>query len=279
MISISSYAKINFGLQVLNKRVDGFHNINTIFARISLKDIIYIEESSQNEVRFTTDIKIPLEENLIYKAIVEFKRKFNIADHFKVTVNKKIPMGGGLGGGSSNAAYVIDTLAKMYKVEKDWNNLSVIAQKLGSDVPFFLKSGLAIGQSRGEMLKYFRAIFPYKLLIINPNLSISTPEAYSALKRTEEVGKVLDFHTLFLRGLENPVIWREFIINDFEKVIFKKHPELEEIKEKLYKSGAVFALMSGSGSTLFGVFKDDESARSAEKHFSNYFTQVCDMIV
>lgn len=279
MISISSYAKINFGLQVLNKRVDGFHNINTLFARISLKDIIYIEESDKNDVLFTTDINIPLEKNLIYKAIVEFKKKFNIADHFKVTVNKRIPMGGGLGGGSSNAAYILDTLAKMYKVEKDWKNLSIIAQKLGSDVPFFMKTGLAIGQSRGEMLKYFRAIFPYKILIVNPNLSISTPEAFQSLNRNEEVGKVLDFHTLFLRGLENPVIWREFVINDFEKVIFERYNELGEIKDKLYKSGAVFALMSGSGSTLFGVFKDDESARIAEKEFSNYFTYICDLIV
>lgn len=279
MISISSYAKINFGLQVLNKRVDGFHNINTLFARISLKDIIYIEESDKNDVLFTTDINIPLEKNLIYKAIVEFKKKFNIADHFKVTVNKRIPMGGGLGGGSSNAAYILDTLAKMYKVEKDWKNLSIIAQKLGSDVPFFMKTGLAIGQSRGEMLKYFRAIFPYKILIVNPNLSISTPEAFQSLNRNEEVGKVLDFHTLFLRGLENPVIWREFVINDFEKVIFERYIELGEIKDKLYKSGAVFALMSGSGSTLFGVFKDDESAKIAEKEFSNYFTYICDLIV
>lgn len=279
MISISSYAKINFGLQVLNKRVDGFHNINTLFARISLKDIIYIEESDKNDVLFTTDINIPLEKNLIYKAIVEFKKKFNIADHFKVTVNKRIPMGGGLGGGSSNAAYILDTLVKMYKVEKDWKNLSIIAQKLGSDVPFFMKTGLAIGQSRGEMLKYFRAIFPYKILIVNPNLSISTPDAFQSLKRNEDVGKVLDFHTLFLRGLENPVIWREFVINDFEKVIFERYNELGEIKDKLYKSGAVFALMSGSGSTLFGVFKDDESAKIAEKEFSNYFTYICDLIV
>lgn len=279
MISISSYAKINFGLQVLNKRSDNFHNINTLFARISLKDIIYIEESEKNEILFTNDTKIPLEDNLVYKVIIDFKRRFNIADNFRITINKKIPMGGGLGGGSSNAAYVLGTLAKLYKVEKDWKNISIIAQKIGSDVPFFLKSGLAIGQSRGEMLKYFRAIFPYTILIVNPNLSISTPTAFAELNRTEEVGRVLDFQNLFLRGLENPIIWQEFIVNDFEKVIFDKYPELGEIKSSLYKNGAEFALMSGSGSTLFGVFKDEETARNAEKQFSNYFTYICEMII
>lgn len=279
MISISSYAKINFGLQVLNKRSDNFHNINTLFARISLKDIIYIEESEKNEILFTNDTKIPLEDNLVYKVIIDFKRRFNIADNFRITINKKIPMGGGLGGGSSNAAYVLGTLAKLYKVEKDWKNISIIAQKIGSDVPFFLKSGLAIGQSRGEMLKYFRAIFPYTILVVNPNLSISTPTAFAELNRTEEVGRVLDFQNLFLRGLENPIIWQEFIVNDFEKVIFDKYPELGEIKSSLYKNGAEFALMSGSGSTLFGVFKDEETARNAEKQFSNYFTYICEMII
>lgn len=279
MISLSSYAKINFGLQVLNKRSDGFHNINTLFARISLKDIIYIEESEKNEILFTNDVKINLEDNLIYKVIVDFKRRFNIADNFKITINKKIPIGGGLGGGSSNAAYILGTLAKLYRVEKDWKNLSIIAQKIGSDVPFFLKSGLAIAQSRGEMLKYFRAIFPYKILIVNPNLFISTPEAFASLNRSDKVGKVLDLHNLFLRGLDNPIIWQEFIVNDFESTIFERYRELKEIKEDLYKNGAEFALMSGSGSTIFGIFKDDETARQAEKKFSNYFTYICEMIV
>lgn len=279
MITANSYAKINFGLQVLNKRADNYHNINTLFARISLKDVIYLEESQQTDVTFTNDIKIPLEDNLVYKAIIYFKKKFNISDNFKVIINKKIPMGGGLGGGSSNAAAVIDTLAKIYKVEKEQKSLSIIAQKIGSDVPFYLKSGLAIGQSRGELLKYFRAIFPYKLLIVNPNISISTPTAYKNLNRSEEVGKVLDLHTLFLRGLENPVIWREYIINDFEKVIFKQYPDLEEIKNKLYENGALFALMSGSGSTMFGVFKNEENALKAQDSFPNYFTSICDMVI
>lgn len=279
MISINSYAKINFGLQVLNKRADNFHNINSLFARISLKDLIYIEESEKNEIRFTNDINIPLEDNLVYKVIVAFKKKFNIADNFKITINKRIPIGGGLGGGSSNAAAILDSLAKMYKVEDDYKSLSIIAQKIGSDVPFFLKSGIAIGQSRGELLKYFRAIFPYKILIVNPNINISTPEAYKSLNRNGEMSKVLDFQNLFYRGLDNPVIWREFIINDFEKVIFNIHPELSEIKTKLYDSGAVFALMSGSGSTMFGIYKNTEDAKKAEVNFSNYFTSICDMVI
>lgn len=279
MISINSYAKINFGLQVLNKRVDNFHNINSLFARISLKDLLYIEQSDKNEIRFTNEINIPLEDNLVYKAIIAFKKKFNIADNFRITINKRIPMGGGLGGGSSNAATLIDTLAKMYKVENDYKSLSIIAQKIGSDVPFFLKSGLAIGQSRGELLKYFRAIFPYKLLIVNPNINISTPEAYQSLNRDGEMSRVLDLQNLFYRGLENPVIWREFIVNDFEKVIFEMHPDLKEIKKKLYDNGALFALMSGSGSTMFGVFKNNEEAKIAETNFSNYFTHISDMVI
>jgi len=279
MISINSNAKINFGLQVLNKRVDNFHNINTLFARISLKDLLYIEQSENNEIRFTNDINIPLEDNLVYKVIIAFKKKFNIADNFRITINKRIPMGGGLGGGSSNAATVLDTLSKMYKVENDYKSLSIIAQKIGSDVPFFLKSGLAIGQSRGELLKYFRAIFPYKLLIVNPNINVSTPEAYQSLNRDGEMSRVLDLQNLFYRGLENPVIWREFIVNDFEKVIFEMHPDLKDIKKNLYDKGAVFALMSGSGSTMFGVFKNQEDAKSAEAHFSNYFTHISDMVI
>jgi 4-diphosphocytidyl-2-C-methyl-D-erythritol kinase len=278
MISVNSFAKINFGLQVLNKRADNFHNINTIFARVSLKDIMYVEESTQSEVVFTNDISIPLEDNLIYKAIIGFKKKFKISDNFKVIVNKKIPMGGGLGGGSSNAAAILDTLSKMYKVEKDYKSLSIIAQTIGSDVPFFLRSGFAVGQSRGELLKYFRAIFPYKILIVNPRINVSTPMAYNSLNRSSELGKVLDLQTLFYRGLENPVIWREFVFNDFEKPIFKQFPEIGEIKNNLYDNGALFALMSGSGSTLFGVFENQEKAEKAEKNFNNYFTSICDLV-
>lgn len=285
MIKIESNAKINLGLQVLNKRIDGFHNINTIFSRISLFDEITFEENDNllidvvyqnNDNSSNEPSKIPLEENLIYKAATKLQQRTRTNKGAKITLKKNIPMGGGLGGGSSNAAATLFALTKLWDIVPSTKDIMIIAQTLGSDVPFFLQEGMAVAGSRGEKLNYFRFKLPYQILIVNPKIHISTPWAYSELNRDDKLIKAVNFKNIIYRALDNTSLFREYIKNDFETIVFKKYPEIKDIKHNLYKLGAVFSLMSGSGSTVFGFFDSDEKINIAKKEFEHYQTHVCE---
>jgi len=288
MIKIESNAKINLGLQVLNKRIDGFHNINTIFSRISLCDEIIFEEnetiiidiiSDDNENKSNEILKIPLEQNLIYKAATKLQQRTKTNKGVKITLKKSIPMGGGLGGGSSNAAATLFALTKLWDIVPSTKDILIIAQTLGSDVPYFLQEGMAVAGSRGEKLNYFKIKLPYQILIVNPNIHISTPWAYSELNRDEKLIKAVNYKNIIFRALDNTSLFKEYIKNDFEKIVFNKYPAIKEIKRDLYKLGADFALMSGSGSTVFALFNSPEKINLAKKEFDHYQTHICDFIL
>jgi 4-diphosphocytidyl-2-C-methyl-D-erythritol kinase len=280
MIQFKSYAKINLGLQVLEKRNDGFHNINTIFARISLADDLEINEISSEEIIIESNpsFAFPMKNNLIFKAAEKLREKENISTGAKIRINKNIPMGAGLGGGSSNCAYTLKNLRKFWNLKENYNRDLIISQTLGSDVPFFLKDGLAIGKSRGEKLEYFDIKLPWTILIVNPNIHISTPSAFAQLNRNSKPRTSLNLKSILIKSLQNPSLLREYMINDFEKIIFKTHPEIAQIKSDLYSEGAFFALMSGSGSTLFGLFENEKIAEEARNKFPDYFTHISHFI-
>lgn len=267
-----AYAKLNLALQVLNKRDDGFHNINTIFSCINLYDEITINTSEQLNVICNVDLGIPQEENLVYKAAKLFYDSNLVDTPIKIQINKHIPFGGGLGGGSSDAACTLLMINEYFDLNLDYNILHNFACKLGSDVPFFLKNGTAVGESRGEKLKYLDFKLNSYVLIINPLIHISTPFAYKALNRTILAAPKINHEEYLSNNIEN---WKNHFFNDFEDVVFELHPEIKMIKEKLYEFGSIFALMSGSGSTVFGLFDSLEKAESARKSFENYFTKIC----
>lgn len=276
MTHFKSFAKINLGLQVLEKRNDDFHNINTIFARISLADSLEINKSSSDKIIIegTPAFDFPIQNNLIYKAADKLRTKENVPLGAKINVIKNIPMGAGLGGGSSNCAYTLKNLRKIWNLDENYNHDLIIAQTLGSDVPFFLKDGFAIGKSRGEKLEYFDIKLPWTILLVNPGIHIYTPDAFAQLNRNSEPRTSLNFKNILSKSLENPSLLREYMINDFEKSVFKTHPEIAQIKSDLYSEGAFFALMSGSGSTLFGLFENHKLAEEARSKFPDYFTYI-----
>jgi 4-diphosphocytidyl-2-C-methyl-D-erythritol kinase len=268
-----SFAKINLGLQVLNKRSDGYHNINTVFYPIKLADLITFKQLPDKTCTITcnVDLKIPVEENLIYKSYEKYVKHNPINFGIEVNLEKLIPFGGGLGGGSSNAANTLLALNDLSENKLNYGELLIIAQTIGSDVPYFLNYGAAIGKSRGENLHYFSYSLPYKMVIVNPNIHVSTPLAYKMLQRDSKEVKEINFPVVLAKALQNPSLLKEHITNDFESVVFKEHKEIKDIKEKLYELGAVFALMSGSGSTVFGLFNDYYDKEKIESTFNNYF--------
>ncbi len=268
-----SYAKINLGLEVLNRREDGYHNIQTVFCRIGLKDELLFEPADNLTVVSDPDIGIPQEQNLIYKAAAAFAGMHGMdLPRVRISVKKNIPNGAGLGGGSSNAATTLLALDEWYDLNLEAREYIRVASRIGSDVPFFLLGGACFATGRGEELSKILFRMSCPVLLVNPGIHVSTPLAYSKLGRTGIYEAKSDFRTA-LRDYD-PNRWNGLIFNDFEPEVFRMHPEIAAIKEQLYAMGALFALMSGSGSSVFGIFKDSRSASDAAAAFSNFFTHI-----
>lgn len=285
-MKINAYAKINLGLRVVDKRSDGFHNIETVFHRIHLFDEITLQHYDSISVTCTNPQIPNNNDNLCWKAVELLQREAGVTSGAKIHIVKNIPVGAGLGGGSSNAATVLKHLPALWNIRIDNSVLEKAALQLGSDVPFFLKDSTAYAQGRGEKLSYFQLRLPYWIVVVYPNIHVSTPWAYTALSERRggitpnrqrmindfslaRLPRWILFNSIFLvrsyliqRGL--PLI----LENDFEEVVFEQYPHIKEIKIRLVKLGAAYALMSGSGSSVFGLFDDEQSARDAATMFS-----------
>jgi len=265
-------AKINLGLQVLNKRTDGFHNINSIFAPISLYDEITIKESDYFNLQSNVDFGISDDENLVIKAAKKFNQVIGENISYEITLIKNIPMQAGLGGGSSDGATVLKMLNEMHDYPLNKEELSKIALELGSDVPFFIYNRIALATGRGEVLEFLDIELNWNVLVVFPNLNISTREAYSQLQRTGTLINEID--------LKKGLFERDFsiFINDFEEYAIKKFSIIKKIKDELLKNGAFFASLSGSGSAIFGLFDDEQKMQEAAKKFLEFTTFLCKIL-
>ena len=246
-----SLAKINLDLRVLGKRPDGFHNIRTIFQTISLADTIDIDYAPARRLEVMLDSKPSIPGNLVEKAA----EALAIAGRFTIRLIKRIPMGAGLGGGSSNAAAMLLAIPALTGKKVALKELVKLGAQLGSDVPFFLLGGTALGLDRGTELYPLPDVPQFPALIVAPGIHVSTAEAYRALQRGPDRGQT---------AMEN-----ESPANDFESVVFRLHPELKKIKGRLQKSGADLVLMSGSGSSVFGIFAGAETRDAAAASFEH----------
>ncbi|GAB5465184.1 MAG: 4-(cytidine 5'-diphospho)-2-C-methyl-D-erythritol kinase [Candidatus Kapaibacteriales bacterium] len=256
----------------MNKRPDGYHNINTVFYPIDIFDLIELK-SNENDNTISVEVEgmnIPEEDNLVFKAAKKLQKKSNTSKGVSIKLTKNIPSGAGLGGGSANAAVILLALKSIWKLDVSNNELFIIATSLGADVPFFLRKGAAEGKSRGERLNYLNYLMPFKVAVVNPGLHISTPEAYKALDRDESPKPSLKIPDILYRSMDNPSLLASYLKNDFEDYAFSKYPEIEYIKKQLYKEGAAFALMSGSGSSVFGLFEEDFDFSRLKNTFSDY---------
>jgi 4-diphosphocytidyl-2-C-methyl-D-erythritol kinase len=268
-LRLRSLAKINLDLRVLHKRLDGFHELRTIFQTISLADTLDVEyQRGHTRIEINSSLNIP--DNLVVKAADAVLRSAGRTGRVGFVLQKRVPLGAGLGGGSSNAAAVLLALPVLLGKPLSLEKLMELAAGLGSDVPFFLLGGTAIGLGRGTELYPLPVPANRPALVIAPGIHSSTAEAYGALQResTPEIySRILnDFQSVTWIGDSCGV-------NDFEPVVFRQHPQLKLIKDKLLKSGARPAMLSGSGSSLFGIFESrdirDRAARLFRKEFAD----------
>ncbi|MDR1581751.1 MAG: 4-(cytidine 5'-diphospho)-2-C-methyl-D-erythritol kinase [Prevotellaceae bacterium] len=261
-------SKINLGLNVISKRDDGYHNIETVFFPVhGLTDVLEIVESDKFSFTQTgINVDSTTENNLCVKAYRILEKDCNLPP-VAIYLHKVIPPGAGLGGGSSDAAFTLTVLNKMFELDMSHEQLKFYATVLGSDCAFFIDNVPSKASGRGELLEPVKInISGLYLLIVKPDIHVSTKEAYTNITpRTPDLS-VTDIIKLPVEQ------WRGKLHNDFEKSIFPLHPAIAEIKEKMYEHGALYSSMSGSGASVFGLFSESNTQVTQFKQiYTNYF--------
>jgi len=259
---LRAYAKINIGLRILRKRSDGYHDIETVFHQIDLWDELTFERA-ETVVLTTSSPEIPHDSsNLCVRAAQLFLEQAGHKDGVAIVLRKQIPVGAGLGGGSSDAASVLIALDKLWNSGLSHSDLQSLASQLGSDIPFFIQGGTAVGTSRGEVLEHFDLSIPYWIVTATPRVNVLTSWAYSNIT-VKEPAQSKPLRTLVQDCMANPGGIQTHIHNDFEELVFRTHPEIRQLKDSLTSAGAIFAQLSGSGSSVYGLFEIEAAARSA----------------
>lgn len=248
--------KINVGLRILRKRSDNYHDLETVFLPLPLYDVLEIIPSEEKEISFTSSgliIDTPSQNNLCTKAYLLLQKDFPQLPAVHIHLHKTIPLGAGLGGGSADAAFTLSLLNRQFGLGLTETELAEYALQLGSDCPFFIINKPCYATGRGEELTPITIdTKAWKFIIVNPGIHVNTAEAFSILTPALPALSVKEI-------ISQPVdTWKQDLINDFEIPVFKKHPQIETIKTTLYNAGALYASLSGSGSTVYGIFKKEE---------------------
>lgn len=239
------------GLHILFKREDGYHELETMMFQLPIVDILEVNISSSFSFQSSgLTISGAEKDNLCVKAFQLMKEKYQI-ENVKIHLHKTIPMGGGLGGGSSDGTYVLLALNELFQLNLSDSELQGLAAELGSDCAVFVKTEPQIARGRGELLEEISfSLSGYWLKVVNVGVFVSTQQAFSNIDFVNVVQAVPEI-------LSQPIeSWKENLMNDFERSVFKHFPELQEVKDKLYAEGAIYASMSGSGSTIYGIYAD-----------------------
>ena len=299
MLTLKAPAKINWFLNILGLRNDGFHEIQSLIQKVSLFDELTFSPAESLVVN--SDVPVPMEQNLVYKSAMFLREKYKVKRGALIHLDKIIPAGAGLGGGSSDAAAALMGLNELWSLGLSMDELCRTGELIGSDIPFFLYNSLSYVDGRGERVRSCKARKNINILLVKPSFHISTAWAYKAYaaekeneqkhepvtdgaehsaeltKKAEKVNNI----KLFIHKIEKAEI-REIagiVSNDLELIAIKNFPVIAEIKEKLLDRGALFSLMSGSGSAVFGVFDTKEIAEKASRLFDGFWTSVVETIV
>jgi 4-diphosphocytidyl-2-C-methyl-D-erythritol kinase len=261
--------KINLGLHILGKREDGFHNLETVFYPVAFRDALELlpTTNSDTEIEFTgTGMAVDgnTADNLCIKAYHLLKKDFPQLPAVKIHLHKTIPMGAGLGGGSADASFMLKMLNDKFKLNLSTLQLLNYGLQLGSDCPFFIINKPCFATGRGEILEEIKVdLSAYKIVLINPGIHVNTGWAFSNITPALPKKSIKEI-------VQQPInTWKDELKNDFETPVFAAHTQVKEIKESLYQQGAIYAAMSGSGSTVFGIFEPNAGAVSLNN--SNYF--------
>ena len=258
MSTFRAHAKINLGLLVLEKRPDGYHTIETVFHRVNVFDSITLSPSDELLVESSSPAAPGNDRNICFKAARLLQKHLGVHAGVRISIEKTIPVGAGLGGGSSDAAGVLLHLPGFWGKTIDDESLATVALQLGSDVPYFQKPGSALAKGRGEILTYFHLDVPYAILLCNPGIPVSTAWAYEHVKPHH---RTLDLKSLVECGMKDRRYLAE-LTNDFEEAVFGTYPVIGRLKRIMLESGAACSSLSGSGSTVYGLFDDEQAARS-----------------
>ncbi len=264
--------KINLGLHITGKRNDGFHNLQTVFYPLNITDALEIipNPNPGDEVDFSISgisIDSTAQNNICVKAYLLLKKKIPQLPAVKIHLLKAIPTGAGLGGGSADGAYTLLLLNKKFNLNLSNNQLVNYALELGSDCPFFIIGKACFAEGRGELLTEISlSLSGFKFCIVNPHIHINTGWAFTQIKPAIPVESI---HSFIQQPIET---WKSKLKNDFEQPVLAHYPQLGPIKEELYKQGAIYAAMSGSGSTFFGIFHQHQIISTG--HWpKNYFVK------
>jgi len=262
-MKILSPAKINLFLQVTGKRPDGFHELFSLMCCLDLFDIIFLRFGGKKIEIESSNLQIPLDEtNIAHKAATLFFKTLKTTDGVNIRIEKSIPVAAGLGGGSSNAASVLIGLNRHYGLPFSREELMSLGLRLGADVPFFLFQKPAFATGIGEKLEAYQGILPYHILLVNPGVEVHTAEVYRNLNlRLTKCKKIITKPFLKQSGFDAAL----HLCNDLESVAISKYPLIASLKKQLLAHGALGALMSGSGPTVFGLFSDPRKAVQARQ--------------
>lgn len=262
---LESYGKINLGLDVLYKRADGYHELNTVMQQISLKDKLIFKEIDRGIKVESRGLKIPLDStNLVYRAWEYLKELSGIDKGIHITIEKNIPVAAGLAGGSSNGAATLKALNQLWNLNLSLEELMKIGVKLGADIPFCLLGGTALAEGIGDILTPLKSFNDVYILLGNPGIGVSTEYAYSKLELKEK--KIIDISKLiFCMDKKDLKCVGNSLENIMEKTIIEENPIIKRIKDNMLDNGALGTLMSGSGPTVFGLFEDEQSIKYAKQ--------------
>ncbi|MBQ9666553.1 MAG: 4-(cytidine 5'-diphospho)-2-C-methyl-D-erythritol kinase [Bacteroidaceae bacterium] len=263
-------AKINIGLNVVEKRPDGYHNLETVFYPINLQDAIEIKEIEDDAPACGYRLKVTgsvldgsPEDNLVVRALKLLKQDFDLPP-VSIVLYKHIPTGAGLGGGSSDAAFTIKTLNERFNLGLSDEQMEDYCTQLGADCPFFIKNQPVFATGIGNVFHPIEMNLKYKqMVLVKPDIFVSTKDAYAKVKVQHPEKQLPEL-------LSQPIeTWKDTVVNDFEMSVFSKYPEIAAIKDKMYDLGALYASMSGSGSSVFGIF--DDPVENVDEQFSGMF--------
>ena len=265
--------KINLGLRVIGKRDDGFHNLETVFYPVNLCDAVEIVKADKLSIQISgINVDGHISDNLCIEAYKLLAKDFDIPP-VSIYLHKNIPVGAGLGGGSSDAANTIKLLNTLFELNLSLEKMEDYARRLGSDCAFFVQNKPVFANEKGDRFHPIEIyLSKYFILLVKPEVFVNTKYAYSLLSQknnysTELHREYLNTQNSILKTITKPIsIWKAELVNDFEEPIFEKFPELRSIKEKMYNSGAIYASMSGSGSAMYGIYETEPEI----KHFQNY---------
>jgi 4-diphosphocytidyl-2-C-methyl-D-erythritol kinase len=256
-LKVRANAKLNLGLRITGRRADGYHLLHTLFQEIDFCDELQFSKRDDHQINLkmagptVESITGSIDSNLCYLAAALLQREFDVDRGVDIFIEKVLPVGAGLGGGSSDAATTLRALIELWQLEISPARLIELATSLGADVPLFLAKGLQLGEGIGEILTPLNVVLDYHIIMLIPSIHISTPWAYKQFAGRTFAPAVPRLDNLITA---DPIDWSRFA-NDFEEVVFPAHPQLAGLKQLLLDVGADYASMSGSGATVFGLFK------------------------